>query len=77
MKLYVWIALLFIILGLNIQREGFSSMSFANNNKLPSCQSTYSSGSGFVCLDHEQKQLLFTRGGNRPMDADYHMGLVS
>jgi hypothetical protein len=77
MKLYIWIGLLIILLGLNIQREGFISMSFANNNKLPSCKSTYSSGSGFVCLDHEQKQQLLTRGGNRTMDADYHMGLLN
>ena len=73
MKLYIWIGLLLIVL-FTMNREGF-----ANNSMLffdepvvnPLCTSVYSSSSGFVCMNNEQKKVLATRGGNRTIDADF------
>jgi len=73
MKLYIWVGLLLIAL-FTMNREGF-----ANNSMLlfeepvvnPLCTSVYSSDSGFVCMNAEQKKILATRGGNRTIDADF------
>ena len=64
--------LLAIVL-LNVSMEGFAnnSMNLFANKMRPSCKSTYSSDSGFICLTNEQKQVLHTRGGNRTIDADW------
>jgi hypothetical protein len=73
MKSYVWIGILVAILLLNTVQEGFANNSmnlFANKMK-PTCQSSYSSDSGFICLTEQQKHILHTRGGNRTLDADW------
>lgn len=74
MKLYLWVGLIVLCLLVN-NMEGFANNSlslFANNQKQrPSCKSTYSSDSGFICLTNDQKYNLFTRGGNRTNDADF------
>jgi hypothetical protein len=78
-----WLVLLISLLLFNIQQEGFVNNSdlvnlFANNIN-STCKSTYSSGSGMVCIDKAQEQILLTRGGNRTFnDGDYiHMGLLT
>jgi len=73
MKLYLWIGALIVCLIIN-NNEGFANNSlslFANNYQRPTCKSTYSSDSGFICLNNDQKYALFTRGGNRTNDADF------
>ena len=74
MKLYIWVGAIIVCLFINMYSEGFANNSlnlFANNRQRPSCKSTYSSDSGFVCLDNDQKYALFTRGGNRTNDAEF------
>ena len=73
MKLYIWVGMLLLILFLNGMNEGFTnkSMNLFENNMRPTCKSSYSSDSGFICLTNEQKQILHTRGGNRTNDADF------
>ncbi len=57
---------------LNAAQEGFAnnSMNLFANKMNPSCISSYSSDSGFICLTDKQKHILDTRGGNRTIDAD-------
>jgi hypothetical protein len=73
MKSYVLIGILLIIILLNTVQEGFAnnSMNLFANKMRPSCKSTYSSDSGFICLTNEQKHILHTRGYNRTIDADW------
>jgi hypothetical protein len=72
MKLCLFVGILAILLLINVQ-EGFAnnSMNLFANKMRPSCQSTYSSDSGFICLTDKQKHILHTRGGNRTLDADW------
>ena len=74
-----WLGFLIILLFTQILiKEGFANNSlslFANNDVSPLCTSTYSSDSGFICIDKNQENILLTRGGNRSLnDGDYHTG---
>jgi hypothetical protein len=70
---YLLVGLLIAIILINTVQEGFAnnSMNLFANKMRPSCKSTYSSDSGFICLTDRQKYILHTRGGNRTLDADW------
>ena len=73
MKKFIWLGLLLILVLLLNTKEGYvNSMNLSEDSMSPYCDNvTYSSDSGFICLTNQQKNQLYTRGGNRSMmDAD-------
>jgi hypothetical protein len=73
MKKIIWLGLLLVLVLLLNTREGYvNSMNLSKNNVSPFCEDiSYTSDSGFICLSNQQKNQLYTRGGNRSMmDAD-------
>lgn len=69
MKKFIWLGLLIIVALLLNKKEGFeNSMKLYNNKMSPFCEDiSYTSDSGFICLTDQQKNQLYTRGGNRSM----------
>ena len=73
MKKFILLGLLiFVALLLNTTEGYVNSMNLSEDSMSPYCENvTYSSDSGFICLSNQQKNQLYTRGGNRSMmDAD-------
>ena len=73
MKKFILLGLLiFVALLLNTTEGYVNSMNLSEDSMSPYCDNvTYSSDSGFICLTNQQKNQLYTRGGNRSMmDAD-------
>ena len=69
MKKIIWLGLLILVALLLNKKEGYvNSMDLSRNRMSPYCQDiSYTSDSGFICLTDQQKNQLYTRGGNRSM----------
>jgi len=73
MKKFILLGLLILVALMLNRKEGFvNTMNLSYNEMSPYCEDImYTSDSGFICLSDQQKNQLYTRGGNRSMmDAD-------
>jgi hypothetical protein len=73
MKWTICLGLILILVLMLNTKEGFvNTMNLSYNEMSPYCEDImYTSDSGFICLSDQQKNQLYTRGGNRSMmDAD-------